>query len=220
MELLKIYHLLLSHFGYQNWWPAETRYEVVIGAVLTQNTSWKNVEKAIENLKKENLIDERKILEIDTEKLKKLIKPAGFYNIKAERLKNITHHIVKNYGSTENLAKLPIKLEDLRKELLNVKGIGKETADSILLYALDRPIFVVDAYTKRIFSRLGVIEGGEEYDEIRHIFEENLPKDLKIYKEYHALIVELGKHYCKKRNPACEKCPLSDLCDYSCLPYK
>jgi endonuclease-3 related protein len=103
LELLKIYHLLLSHFGYQNWWPAETRYEVVVGAVLTQNTSWKNVEKAIENLKRENLIDEGKILEIDIEKLKELIRPAGFYNIKAERLKNITHYIVENYKSTENL---------------------------------------------------------------------------------------------------------------------
>ncbi|EHP86596.1 endonuclease III domain-containing protein [Methanotorris formicicus] len=216
MDLLKIYHLLLSHFGYQNWWPGETRYEVVIGAVLTQNTSWKNVEKAIENLKKENLIDEIKILNTDIEKLKKLIKPAGFYNIKAERLKNITKFIVENYKNTENLAKLSIKLEDLRKEILNVKGIGKETADSILLYALDREIFVIDAYTRRIFSRLRIIEGGEEYDEIRGIFEKNLPKDLKIYKEYHALIVELGKHYCKKKNPVCEKCPLHNLCDGIC----
>ncbi|WP_292459823.1 endonuclease III domain-containing protein [Methanothermococcus sp.] len=212
MDLMDIYNKLLSQFGAQYWWPAETPYEVVIGAVLTQNTSWKNVEKALENLKKENLIDEKKILSMDIEKLKELIKPAGFYNIKAERLKNITKYIVDNYGTTNNLAKTEKDINSLRNELLAIKGIGKETSDSILLYALNKPIFVVDAYTRRIFSRCGIIDKSMDYDEIRLIFENNILLNLNVYKEYHALIVELGKNYCKKKNPLCNECPLYCCC--------
>ena len=212
MNLMEIYNKLLSYFGTQHWWPAETRYEVVIGAVLTQNTSWKNVERALENLKKENLIDEKKILDVDIGKLKELIKPAGFYNIKAERLRNITKYIVDNYGTTDDLAKTEKDIKSLRNELLAIKGIGKETADSILLYALDKPIFVVDAYTRRIFSRFGITDKNMDYDEIRLIFENNILLNLNIYKEYHALIVELGKNYCKKKNPLCNECPLYLWC--------
>ena len=212
MNLMNIYNKLLSYFGAQHWWPAETRYEVVIGAVLTQNTSWKNVERALENLKKENLVDEKKILDVDIGKLKELIKPAGFYNIKAERLKSITKYIVDNYRTTDDLAKTEKDIKSLRNELLAIKGIGKETADSILLYALDKPIFVVDAYTRRIFSRFGIMNNNMDYDEIRLIFENNILLDLNIYKEYHALIVELGKNYCKKRNPLCNECPLHLWC--------
>ncbi|ENN95870.1 endonuclease III [Methanocaldococcus villosus KIN24-T80] len=208
--IYKIYKLLLNHYGYQNWWPAESRYEVVVGVILTQNTSWKNVEKAIKNLKAKNLLDEEKILNISMNELKELIKPAGFYNIKSERLKEITSFIVNNYGSTENmyLSKEPMKV--LREKLLNVKGIGKESADSILLYALDRPSFVVDTYTKRLFNRLGILNS-EDYEYIKRIFEENIPKDLKVYKEYHALIVEHCKTVCKKK-PKCNKCFLKDIC--------
>ena len=212
MNLMNIYNKLLSYFGAQHWWPAETRYEVVIGAVLTQNTSWKNVERALENLKKENLVDEKKILDVDIGKLKELIKPAGFYNIKAERLKSITKYIVDNYRTTDDLAKTEKDIKSLRNELLAIKGIGKETADSILLYALDKPIFVVDAYTRRIFSRFGITDKNMDYDEIRLIFENNILLDLNTYKEYHALIVELGKNYCKKRNPLCNECPLHLWC--------
>ncbi|AEH06081.1 HhH-GPD family protein [Methanothermococcus okinawensis IH1] len=209
---MKIYNKLLSHFGIQYWWPAETKYEVVIGAIITQNISWKNVEKALNNLKNEDLIDEKRILKINTEKLKELIKPAGFYNIKAERLKNITKYIVDNYKTTDELAKTEKDTNILRNELLNIKGVGKETADSILLYALDRKIFVVDAYTRRIFSRYGIINKDMDYDEIRLIFEDNIIPSLNIYKEYHALIVELGKNYCKKKNPLCNTCPLNLYC--------
>ncbi|MBW9222179.1 endonuclease III domain-containing protein [Methanothermococcus sp. SCGC AD-155-C09] len=210
---MNIYHKLLSHFGPQNWWPAESPYEIIVGAILTQNTSWKNVEKAINSLKSRDLLDERKILDLQKEgKLKNLIKPAGFYNIKSERLRNITEYILKNYGSTENMAGSDKDLYALRRELLSIKGIGKETADTILLYCLNRPIFVIDGYTKRIFSRYGIINNNLKYDEIRMIFESNIPKDSSIYKEYHALIVQLGKTHCKKRNPNCEGCPLSIEC--------
>ena len=212
MDLMNIYYKLNSYFEAQNWWLSETRYEVVIGAVLTQNTSWRNVEKALENLKEEHLIDEHKILNADIEKLKGLIKPAGFYNIKSERLKSITKYIVDNYKSTDNLAKIEKDIGILRNELLSIKGIGKETADSILLYALDKPIFVIDAYTRRIFSRLGLIDKNADYDEIRLFFENNVLQDVNIYKTYHALIVELGKNYCKKKNPQCDKCPLGLSC--------
>jgi endonuclease-3 related protein len=144
--------------------------------------------------------------------LKELIKPAGFYNIKAERLKSITKYIVDNYRTTDDLAKTEKDIDSLRNELLAIKGIGKETADSILLYALDKPIFVVDAYTRRIFSRFGIMDKNMDYDEIRLIFENNILLNLNIYKEYHALIVELGKNYCKKKNPLCNECPLYLCC--------
>ena len=202
-----IYKILLNYYGHQNWWPAETRYEVVVGAILTQNTSWKNVEKAINNLKNENLLDEEKILNVDEDKLKELIKPAGFYNLKAKRLKNVTKFIVDNYGNTEEMAKTDKDTLTLRTELLSINGVGKETADSILLYALDRESFVVDAYTKRMFSRLGIINEKAKYDEIKEIFEKSLPKDLELYKEYHALIVEHCKKFCRKK-PLCDNCPI------------
>lgn len=169
--IYKIYKILLDYYGHQNWWPAETRYEVVVGAILTQNTSWKNVERAINNLKMEDLLEEVKILNVDEDKLKELIRPAGFYNLKAKRLKNVTKFIVENYGNTEEMAKTDKDTLILRAELLSINGVGKETADSILLYALDRESFVVDAYTKRMFSRLGVINEKAKYDEIKEIFE-------------------------------------------------
>jgi len=209
--IYNIYKILLNHYGKQNWWPAETRYEVVVGAVLTQNTSWKNVERAINNLKMENLLEEEKILNIDEDKLKQLIKPAGFYNLKAKRLKNVTKFIVDNYGNTEEMAKTDKDTLTLRTELLSINGVGKETADSILLYALDRESFVVDAYTKRMFVRLGIIDEKAKYDDIKVLFERHLPKDLEVYKEYHALIVEHCKRFCRKK-PLCDNCPIRTFC--------
>ena len=206
-----IYKILLNYYGHQNWWPAETRYEVVVGAILTQNTSWKNVEKAINNLKNENLLEEEKILNVDEDKLKELIKPAGFYNLKAKRLKNVTKFIVDNYGNTEEMAKTDKDTLTLRAELLSINGVGKETADSILLYALDRESFVVDAYTKRMFVRLGIIDEKAKYDDIKILFERHLPKDLEVYREYHALIVEHCKRFCRKK-PLCDNCPIRTFC--------
>jgi len=213
MEFMEIYNRLLSYFGPQRWWPAETPYEVVVGAILTQNTSWRNVERAIDNLKRNNLLDERKILNTPLGRLGDLIRPAGFYNIKSRRLKNITEYIVNNYGSTEELRRCDKNLYRLREELLSLKGIGRETADTILLYSLDRPIFVVDNYTKRIFSRYGIIDKNLDYDKIRTFFEGSIPRDVEIYKEYHALIVQLGKTFCKKRCPKCADCPLFERCE-------
>ena len=212
MDLMAIYNRLLSYFGPQGWWPAETPYEVVVGAILTQNTSWRNVERAIDNLRRYNLLDEEKILDTSIEVLKDLIRVAGFYNIKSRRLKNITEYIVKNYTSTEGLKKCNKDLYNLREELLSIKGVGRETADTILLYSLERPIFVVDNYTRRILSRWGIVEENLDYDRIRTLFESNIPRDIEIYKEYHALIVQLGKTFCRKRRPRCEECPLMKIC--------
>jgi len=197
--MIKIYQKLLSKFGKQNWWPCKTgnRFEIIIGAILTQNTGWQNVEKAINNLIKNKMLSKDAIRKAGTRKLAVLIKPAGYYNQKAKKLKAFV-----NFSG-----------DITRKDLLSIWGIGPETADSILLYAYNKPYFVVDAYTKRIFSRLELIET-DDYEEIREFFEKNLPKDVRIYREFHALIVELAKKYCKK-GPLCEECPLAKDCNYS-----
>lgn len=208
-ELIKLYESLLEHYGEQNWWPIDREYhkkhgtdpreEIVIGAILTQNTNWRNVEKALNNLKRKNALSFEGVRTIPKRKLENLIKPAGFYRQKANYLKNF----VNIYKDADELEKVS------RDELLKVKGIGKETADAILLYALNRLSFVIDAYTKRLLSRLWNIQGN--YDELKKFFEENLPKDLKVYKEFHALIDEHCKQVCKK-NPVCDVCPLTDFC--------
>ena len=208
-ELIKLYESLLEHYGEQNWWPIDREYhkkhgtdpreEIVIGAILTQNTNWRNVEKALNNLKRKNALSFEGVRTIPKRKLENLIKPAGFYRQKANYLKNF----VNIYKDADELEKVS------RDELLKVKGIGKETADAILLYALNRLSFVIDAYTKRLLSRLWNIQGN--YDELKKFFEENLPKDLKVYKEFHALIDEHCKRVCKKK-PYCEVCPLTDFC--------
>ena len=206
MQIKDIYTKLLDHFGFQKWWPvhkeADRFLEVSIGAILTQNTNWKNVEKAIENLIRENVLSWDKLEKIDIEKLKKLIKPAGFYNQKAVYIKNFVKAI-----------KGQPKEKITRGFLLSVKGIGEETADSILLYGLDRPYFVIDAYTKRIFYRLGIIKTKNiSYKRLQEIIQQNIPEDIDIYKEFHALLVELGKNYCRKK-PVCIKCPLNGMCE-------
>ena len=184
-KVFSLYKKLLKEYGPQNWWPADSQYEVIVGALLTQNTNWKNVEKAIQNLKREKVLTPKKILNLNLNKLKTLIRPAGFFNQKAPRLKLLT----KKYLELKNEK---LSLEKLRKEFLSVKGVGKETADSILLYAFNKPIFVIDAYTKRFCKFYSLFEG-KDYDEYRELFENNLPKSHKIYNEFHALIVEWGK---------------------------
>ena len=208
--LLEIYARLRRHFGYRNWWPGETEFEIILGAILTQNTSWKNVEKALDNLKKQGLLEPEKLRKVEQSKLEELIKPSGYYRQKAERIQRFLDFFFAPpvNGKIELLKALPLK--KLRKMLLEIKGIGPETADSILLYALNKPIFVVDAYTKRIFSRLRLVKENISYDELREFFEKNLPRSVKLYNDYHAQLVELGKNYCKKI-PDCSACPLRSL---------
>ena len=207
--ILKFYQKLYRHFGPQHWWPGETPFEVMVGAILTQNTAWKNVERAIENLKRENALSPEEINKMNIEKLAQLIKPSGFYNLKAKRLKSFIERFMEDFnGDIQEMKKL--EKHTLREWLLSIPGIGRETADSIILYAIEKPIFVVDAYTRRILSRHGFIKGDEDYDEIQEIFHKNLPVDTGLYNEYHALIVRLGKEYCRKKNPLCETCPLRD----------
>lgn len=205
--LLNIYKLLYENFGPRHWWPGDTRFEIIIGAVLTQNTAWGNVERAIRNLKKKKVLNVKELSQISERKLAKLIKPAGYYNIKSKRVKNFLHFLNTAYnGSIDSMFKT--ETEKLRKGLLNVKGIGPETADSILLYAGQRPVFVVDAYTKRIFSRHGYIREDADYVEAQNLFLKNLPVDVQLFNEFHALIVELGKNLCKSKKPLCTDCPI------------
>lgn len=205
-ELKIIFNDLLEYFGPRDWWPGDTPLEICIGAILTQNTNWINVEKAIDNLKQENLISINALYEIEQDKLAELIRPSGYFNIKAKRLKNFIR-LVKNQfdGDLDQLLKLGIP--DLRKFLLSVNGIGKETADSMILYAGEKPVFVVDAYTRRLVSRHFEMDPKMKYDEIQEFFMDNLPEDTYLYNEFHALIVELGKTFCKPK-PLCPDCPL------------
>ncbi len=206
-KLLEVYERLVDFFGHQHWWPAESEFEVCVGAILTQNTNWKNVEKAIESLKKSNLMDPKLIASMDTERIAELIKPSGFYRQKAKRLKNFCEWLV-DIGGLDRLRELP--LEIARSELLKLKGIGLETADSILLYALGKPIFVVDAYTYRVLTRHSLIDEDADYHSIQELFMSNLPNDVELFKDYHALLVVLGKRFCKKK-PLCENCPLKGV---------
>jgi len=217
-QLKEIYDLLYKQFGPQDWWPGDTPFEVIVGAILTQNTNWTNVEKAITNIKNANLLTPDKLHRLDIAKLAALIRPAGYFNIKAKRLKNFLDWFFENYsGKLENLENVPTT--ELREQLLSVKGIGPETADSILLYALNRPVFVVDAYTARICARhqlisedadLFVVSSSNHYHQIQETFESNLPSDISLFNEYHALLVHLGKDFCKP-TPKCEECPLNAL---------
>jgi endonuclease-3 related protein len=190
--LMEIYNRLFEHFGPQYWWPAETPFEVCVGAVLTQNANWQNVEKAIENLKKQGLLDPFKIYKLPEQKLAEIIRPCGFFNIKAKRLKNFVALLVEKFGG--NLDKLfSLGLKRAREELLSVKGLGKETVDSMLLYAGGFPIFVVDAYTHRILNRHSLVEEEISYDELQQLFMSCLPEDPGLFNEYHALLVACGK---------------------------
>lgn len=209
-QLLQIYDRLFSRFGPLNWWPGETPFEVMVGAILTQNTAWSNVEKAIQALKKEKALSAEAISRMDMDRLKQLIRPSGYYNQKAIKLKEFTRFLLSPpwQGRISRLARQETGL--LREKLLAVRGIGPETADSILLYALDKPVFVVDAYTRRAFHRLGFLPPSAGYEETQKFFTEHLPKDIALYNDYHAQIVYLGKEFCRKK-PCCQGCPLADL---------
>ena len=198
-----IYARLLETFGPQQWWPAQTQFEVIVGAILTQNTNWGNVEKALTNLKRKKLLSPQAFQNISHSKLAALIKPAGYFNVKAKRLKNFIFFLFKEYGG--HLRKMgKEECSILRRKLLAVNGIGPETADSILLYAFDKPVFVVDSYTRRILYRHNVISPNEDYHTIQEMFMRSLRRDVRVFNEYHALIVRLGKDYCKMI-PRCEQ---------------
>lgn len=204
--LRKIFDKLYAFYGPQNWWPGDTPFEVAVGAILTQNTNWSNVEKAISNLKKERVLNAKALYALPVNKLASLIKPSGYFNIKAKRLRSFLAFLADNYkGSLKQMAKED--LTSLRPKLLAVNGIGPETADSILLYALDKPVFVIDAYTKRVLSRHGVMGADATYDEYQALFHKELDEDLQLFNEFHALFVMVGKDYCKPK-PLCERCPL------------
>lgn len=214
--LLEMHHLLLDHFGPQDWWPGETTLEIMVGAVLTQNTNWANVEKAIHNLKEHGLLSVEVLEGIPPDELAKEIRPAGYFNIKAKRLKNLVRFLIERYeGSVEELA--GEETGNLREQLLAVNGIGPETADSILLYSLERPVFVVDGYTYRILLRHGMADDQMDYHELQGMFMDNLPEDVHLFNEFHALIVRTGKEYCKKR-PLCRDCPLGHWGQSPILP--
>ena len=205
--LSKIYQRLYAYFGPQHWWPADTPFEVMLGAILTQNTNWSNVEKAIYNLKANNLLDPFRLNKIPHKKLASLIRSAGYYNIKAKRLKEFLSFFINLYKC--DIGKM--KRQDtgmLREQLLAIKGVGHETADSILLYALNKPIFVVDAYTKRIFARHRLLEENANYAQVQNFFMQNLKNEVKLFNEFHALLVKLGKEFCLKSKPKCNICPL------------
>jgi endonuclease III related protein len=208
--MLQVYDRLLKAFGPQHWWPGETGFEMIVGAMLTQNTSWKNVEKAIGNLRQSDLLDPHALFYVPVEELEELLRPAGYYRVKALRLRSLLQFLIDRYNGSLD-AMFRTDLETLRKELLGVNGVGPETADSILLYAGGMPAFVIDAYTHRIFARHGWIGFDADYHQIQDYIQSSLPEDAPMYNEYHALLVYTGKHYCLKKNPKCRECPLNDL---------
>jgi endonuclease-3 related protein len=205
--LREYYDTLLRAHGGQNWWPARTRFEVIVGAILTQNTSWTNVERVIVALRRERLLSVRGLEEISEAALAQLVRSSGYFRQKARKLKAFVHFLRTNYqGSLDKMFRTPTAV--LREQLLAIHGIGPETADSILLYAGDHPVFVVDAYTRRMLQRHGHADVRDPYEEIRALFERSLPADPALFNEYHALIVHTGKHFCRTKNPRCSECPL------------
>lgn len=203
-----IYRVLYAAFGPQGWWPGETPFEVMTGAILTQSTNWRNVEKAIANLRAARLLAPAAMRRASPERLAGLIRPAGYHRVKAGRLRHFLDHLAARHGgSVVRMLRAPAAA--LREELLAVKGIGPETADSILLYAAGRPAFVVDAYTRRIFSRHGMVGPAVAYEKLQQLFTRSLPADPRLFNEYHALLVRLGKEHCRSRSPRCADCPLA-----------
>ncbi|NOZ25354.1 MAG: endonuclease III domain-containing protein [Nitrospirae bacterium] len=207
--LMDIFRRLHSAFGPQHWWPGDGPFEVMVGAILTQNTNWTNVERAIENLKRAKALTPAAINRMSQERLAGLIRPAGYFNIKAGRLKSFVGFFIERYFGRVSRMK-DVDTPTLRRQLLKVHGIGPETADSILLYALGRPVFVIDAYTKRVLSRHGIMDASESYERFQELFHAALPHDAGLFNEYHALLVRLGKEFCRPK-PRCEGCPLSGL---------
>lgn len=210
-RLLTIYYRLLAAYGPQHWWPGDSPWEVIVGAILTQATSWANVEKAIANLKAANALDPATLCRIPQEQLAQLIRPCGYYNAKAGKLKAFAQYLQEFYNGDLNLL-FALDIPALRRELLNIYGIGPETADCIILYAANKPIFVIDAYTTRIAARLGLARPKATYAELQALFMDNLPTETPLFNEYHALLVRLGKHACRKE-PRCSLCPLVKECE-------
>jgi endonuclease-3 related protein len=206
--LLKIYEILNGHYGNLRWWPADSPFEVVVGAILTQNTTWRSVERAISNLKSRNLLDPKRLSATQDDILYGLIRPSGYYRVKTKRLKAFLSFLNDQFGGDLD----SLFSEDpwpLRKKLLTVKGIGEETADSILLYAGQKAVFVIDAYTRRILERHKIISGDAPYADIQRLFMDRLPRSAPLFNQYHALLVNTGKEFCLKKNPFCSRCPLS-----------
>jgi len=208
-KLALMYKNLYASFGPQHWWPGETPFEVAVGAILTQNTNWSNVEKAIANLKKDKVLSPRALHDMSHDRLASLVRPAGYFNIKAKRLKNFISFLITEYqGSMSRMAKEDMR--SIRKKLLAVNGIGPETADSIILYALEKPVFVIDAYTKRVLSRHNILEHDASYDAFQSLFHSKLRENIRLFNEYHALFVRLAKENCRTK-PLCRGCPLEGM---------
>jgi len=198
---------MFTAFGPQHWWPGKTQFEIIVGAILTQNTSWKNVERAIANLREAGLLSPTAIERVPLPRLERLIRSSGYYRQKARKLKAFCHFLRAEYGgSLKRMFEAPTM--ELREKLLGVFGVGPETADSILLYAGGHPVFVVDAYTKRVLARHGWAHEKSKYDDVRWMFERQFPGDVKRFNEFHALIVNTGKHFCVTQEPHCNRCPL------------
>ncbi len=206
-RLRRLYALARRAQGPQRWWPARTPFEVMVGAILTQNTAWTNVERAIANLRAARALTPKGLLALPPRRLARAIRPSGYFNQKATRLRGYARWYVRRFGgSPARMRREPA--DRLRGALLSLKGIGPETADSILLYALGSPVFVVDAYTRRIGERHGLLEAGAGYDEIQRVFRAHLPRRAGLYNDYHAQIVAVGKGFCRKREARCGECPL------------
>lgn len=210
--LLNMFQAMLARNGPSRWWPAKTAFEVVVGVILTQNTNWKNVERALDNLRQAELLQPEKLYALPEEQLAELIRPAGYYRLKAKRLRNMLSFLREECGFDLDSLGM-IEHERLRWKLLGIRGVGQESADSVLLYALGKPSFVVDAYTRRMLHRHGLIPEDADYEEIRAFYMEVLPEDVALYNEYHAQIVRTVKEWCLKRAPRCEDCPLRPFLD-------
>ena len=212
LSLPELYSNLRKHFGHQGWWPAQTRDEIIIGAILTQQTSWKNVEKAISNLREARLLGLESIRKAKQHSIELCIRPSGFYKQKAAHLKDFAEYLHSRYDGIDSM--FSKDSGELRQELLSIKGIGKETADSIMLYVAGKHMFIIDAYTRRITSRIYGSDPKIPYDELRFDISASIPEDLDMYKDFHAQFVELGKRYCKKK-PLCNDCPVKSYCQYN-----
>jgi endonuclease III related protein len=218
-HLLTVYERLYAAFGPQHWWPGGSPFEILVGAVLVQNTAWRNVERAIRNLHDAGVMNPDALYALPAEELAELIRPAGYFQVKARRLRNLLKLVIEEYGGSLN-AMFAIDLVELREQLLGVHGVGPETADAILLYAGGLPTFVVDTYTHRVLARHGWIGYDAGYQEIKELCESSLPDDSALYNEYHALLVRVGKEYCRRAAPQCEACPLAVMLPQSgvCQP--
>lgn len=215
--LRKYFDAMSRELGPMHWWPAKSPFEVVVGAILTQNTAWANVKLALDNLRREKLLTPHAIARVPEARLAKLIRSSGYYRQKAKKLKAFVAFLESEYGgSLKRMAAAPSA--KLREQLLAVYGIGPETADSILLYAAEHPVFVVDAYTKRMLARHGIVSEGAKYEDVQTIFVTHLPSSTKMFNEYHALIVEVGKRWCGSREARCEECPLGEFLPGKSVP--